>query len=76
MSKADRYKAEISFHEKMFFAALAVSLSLLAWAFKNYTEINFWFMIFVFIGFTASVGFGFWNFKQIKNLLEDLENAE
>lgn len=78
MSKSDRYKAEISFHEKMFFASLAVSLSLslLAWSFKHYSSINLWVMIFTFIGFLGSVGFGVWNFKHIKNLLEDLENVE
>jgi uncharacterized MAPEG superfamily protein len=36
MSKIDRIKAEISFHEKMFFAALAVILALTGWAAENY----------------------------------------
>jgi len=32
MSKIERIKAEISFHEKMFFAALAVVMALVGWA--------------------------------------------
>ena len=31
MSKIERIKAEISFHEKMFFAALAVLMALVGW---------------------------------------------
>jgi hypothetical protein len=32
MPKIERIKAEISFHEKMFFAALAVVIALVGWA--------------------------------------------
>jgi len=31
MSRLDKIKAEISFHEKMFFAALAVVIGLIGW---------------------------------------------
>ncbi len=36
MSKIERIKAEISFHEKMFFAALAVVMALAGWAAEHY----------------------------------------
>lgn len=36
MSKADAIKAEIGFHEKMFFAALAGLLTLIGWLASSY----------------------------------------
>ena len=40
MSKLDRLKAEISFHEKMFFTAIAMILGLLGWAANNYLTVS------------------------------------
>ena len=40
MSKLDRLKAEISFHEKMFFTAVAMILGLLGWAANNYLTVR------------------------------------
>jgi len=42
MPKIDRIKAEISFHEKMFFAALAVVMALVGWAAEHYLTTSFW----------------------------------
>jgi uncharacterized membrane protein YfcA len=76
MSKLDRIKAEISFHEKMFFVALAVILALTSWAFENYLTIDLWVLVLIMIGLFCSIAFGAWNYKQIKMLLRELENAE
>lgn len=74
MSKVDRIKAEISFHEKMFFAALAVILALVGWAAEHYLIISFWILLLCAIGFFCSLAFALWSYKQIKRLLENLEN--
>jgi len=76
MSKLDRLKAEISFHEKMFFTAIAMILGLLGWAANNYLIVSAVVLFLSMIGLIGVVGFGVWNYKKIKQLLERLENAE
>ncbi len=76
MSKVDRIKAEISFHEKMFFTAIAIMLGLLGWAANNYRATDAAVLFLAMIGLVGAVGFGVWNYKKIKQLLEKLENAE
>jgi hypothetical protein len=74
MPKIERIKAEISFHEKMFFAALAVVMALVGWAAEHYLTISFWILLLCASGFFCSLAFALWSYKQIKCLLEDLEN--
>jgi hypothetical protein len=76
MSKLDRIKAEISFHEKMFFTAIAIMLGLLGWAANNYRTTDAVVLFLAMIGLVGAAGFGVWNYKKIKQLLEKLENAE
>jgi hypothetical protein len=76
MSKLDRLKAEISFHEKMFFTAIAMMLGLLGWAANNYLSASTGVLFLAMIGLFGTAGFGVWNYKRIKQLLERLENAE
>ncbi len=58
MSKLDRLKAEISFHEKMFFAALAIILALTGWAFENYLTVSIWVLVLVMFGLFCAIAFG------------------
>ena len=74
MSKTDRLKAEISFHEKMFFTAIAMILGLLGWAANNYLSISFEILFLSAAGLFGSIGFGVWNYRHIKKLLEKLED--
>jgi hypothetical protein len=76
MGKLDRIKAEISFHEKMFFTAIAIMLGLLGWAANNYRSTDAVVLFLAMIGLVGAAGFGVWNYKKIKQLLEKLENAE
>ena len=76
MRKLDRLKAEISFHEKMFFTAIAIILGLLGWAANNFLTVNSFVLLLSLIGLLGAVGFGIWNYKKIKQLLEGLENVE
>lgn len=75
MSKADRIKAEISFHEKMFFAALAVVFAIVGWAVTQSASIEIWLLASAILGLLFAVIFGIWNYRQIRQLLEELENA-
>ncbi len=74
MPKIDRIKAEIAFHEKMFFAALAVILAVIGWAAERYLMVSFWILSLAGVGLFCSLGFAFWSYKRMKRLLEDLEN--
>jgi len=74
MSKTDRLKAEISFHEKMFFTAIAIILGLLGWAANNYLSISFEILFLSVAGLLGAIAFGIWNYKHIKKLLEKLED--
>ncbi|HBZ29106.1 MAG TPA: hypothetical protein DEO56_00665 [Nitrosomonas nitrosa] len=76
MSKLDRLKAEISFHEKMFFTAIAMILGLLGWAANNYLSVSAGVLLLAMISLIGAAGFGVWNYKKIKQLLERLENVE
>lgn len=76
MSKLDRLKAEISFHEKMFFTAMAIMLGLLGWAANNYRSTDAVILFLTTISLVGAAGFGVWNYKKIKQLLEKLEDAE
>ena len=76
MSKLDRLKAEISFHEKMFFAALAIILALTGWAFENYLTVSIWVLVLVMFGLFCAIAFGVWNYRQVKILLLEIENVE
>ena len=51
MPKIERIKAEISFHEKMFFAALAMVMALVGWAAEHYLTISFWILLLCALGF-------------------------
>ena len=74
ISKIERIKAEVSFHEKMFFAVLAVIMALAGWATEYYLTVSFWLLLLCASGFFCSLAFALWSYKQIKRLLEDLEN--
>jgi|GEM_PF-631420 len=74
MPKIDRIKAKIAFHEKMFFAALAVILAVIGWAAERYLIVSFWVLSLAGAGLFCSLAFAFWSYKRMKRLLEDLEN--
>ena len=74
MPKIDRIKAEISFYEKMFFAALAVILALVGWAVERYLVVSFWMLSLAGAGLFCSLAFAFYSYKRMKRLLKDLEN--
>ncbi len=69
MSKIERIKAEISFHEKMFFAALAVVMALVGWAAEHYLTISFWILLLCASGFFCSLAFALWKLQTNKTFI-------
>jgi len=75
MSRLDKIKAEISFHEKMFFAALAVVIGLIGWAASNFLNTPSFILMLILIGVFASSIFGVFQYRFIKRLIKELEDA-
>jgi len=75
MSKLDKIKAEISFHEKMFFAALAVIVGLTGWTASNFLNTSVFILLLAFLGTIASVIYGIFQYRFIKRLIKELEDA-
>ena len=75
MSRLDRIKAEIAFHEKMLFASIAAMLALIGWLTAKYQDQAAWL---VFLGVAALFGicvFGIDQYRRIKKLLVELEEC-
>ncbi len=75
MSKLDKIKAEIAFHEKMFFAALAVVIGLIGWSASNFLNTTVFVLLLALLGMLASSIFGVFQYRLIKRLIEELEDA-
>ena len=76
MSRIDSLKANIAFHEKMFFAALAIVLSLTGWIVTNYLAVRVPLLILAFAVNVGGIAFGVYQYRVIKQLIRELENAE
>ena len=75
MSKLDKIKAEIAFHEKMFFAALTVVIGLIGWSASNFLSTSVFVLLLALFGMFASSIFGVFQYRLIKRLIEELEDA-
>ena len=75
MGELDKIKAEISFHEKMFFAALAVIIGLIGWAASNFLNVPSFILLLILVAVFASSVFGVFQYRFIKRLIKELENA-
>ena len=75
MSNLDKIKAEISFHEKMFFAALAVIIGLIGWAASNFLNVPSFVLLLILVGVLASSVFGVFQYRFIKRLIRELEDV-
>ena len=75
MSKLDRLKAEIAFHEKMFFSSVAAMLALIAWLSASYTAGPAWLLFLAVLGLLGVSVFGVDQYRRIKKLLVELEEC-
>jgi len=75
MSRLDRLKADISFHEKMFFAALAIIFGLIGWSASNFLNTSLFVMLLAFCSLSVAIVFGVYQYRFIKKLIRELEDA-
>lgn len=75
MSKLDRIKAEIDFHEKMFFVSIAVIFTVVGWLIEKAPSIGNFMLTGGLLVLIFAIAFSIWNYRQINALLEDLDNA-
>lgn len=75
MSKAERINREISFHEKMFFGALAALFAIISWLVGNYQTAESWIMVLGACGLLGAAIFGIDQYRRVKRLLEELEKC-
>ena len=59
----------------MFFAALAVIIALIGWSASNYLSTSLFVMLLALCGLLAATIFGIYQYRFIKNLIRELENA-
>jgi F0F1-type ATP synthase assembly protein I len=75
MSETESIKANIAFHEKIFFAAIATLMTLIGWIVSNYTVTNSILLVVALaIGFFSG-GFVIYQYRLIKRLIKELENV-
>ena len=72
MPEIDRIKADIAFHEKLFFAALAIVFALTGWITTHYPDSDVWLLLLALVGLICSVGFGVLQYRAIKQLIKEL----
>ena len=75
MPKIDGIKSEISFHEKMFFGAVATLLALTGWLASNYQASSTWLVFMAVCGLAGAGLFGIDQYRRIKRLLVELEEC-
>jgi Flp pilus assembly protein TadB len=73
--KIERISREISFHEKMFFGALAAMFAIISWLVTNYETANLWIVALGACGLLGAAIFGIDQYRRIKRLLEEMEKC-
>lgn len=75
MSESESIKAEISFHEKMFFAAIAILVTLVGWMASNYLTANGLVLVFVLFGIVGASAYVIYQYRLIKRLIQELKHV-
>lgn len=75
MSEAECIKANIAFHEKMFFAAIAVLMTLAGWLASNYTIASNLLLVSALVVSVFSGAFVIYQYRLIKRLIKELEDV-
>ena len=75
MSESESIKANIAFHEKMFFAAIAVLVTLVGWTASNYTVISGVLLVSSLVVSIFSGIYVIFQYKLIKRLIKELKDV-
>ncbi|MDD5461415.1 MAG: hypothetical protein PHG00_07255 [Methylococcales bacterium] len=72
MSKLDSLKADLSLHEKILFAAVALMVTLVGWAAANYLVVKSWLLFMALLAIVAISIFIIYQYRIIKRLIQEL----
>ncbi len=75
MSESESIKADIAFHEKMFFTAIAALMTLIGWMASNYTTANSLLLSAVLIVSFFAGTYVVYQYRLIKRLIKELKNV-
>ena len=75
MSESESIKANIAFHEKMFFAAIAVLVTLAGWMASNYTIVSGLLLVSAFVVSVFSGVYVIYQYRLIKRLIKELKDV-
>ncbi len=75
MSEAECIKANIAFHEKMFFAAIAVLVTLIGWISSNYTVAATLHLSLALLATGFSGAYVIFQYRLIKRLIQELKDV-
>ncbi len=75
MSESESIKADIAFHEKMFFTAIAVLVALIGWMASNYTVVGAVHLVFSLLAIIFSSAYVVFQYRLIKQLIKELKDA-
>ena len=75
MPKIDKIKADISFHEKLFFGFMAALFAQIAWIAANY-EARWRLLLISWATMIGTTAFCLSQYRTIKGLIEELEHVE
>jgi predicted small integral membrane protein len=73
MPKIDKLKADISFHEKLFFGSMAAIFAVVAWVAAHYKTAEWWELLISLIMMLGASFFSIDQYKRIKRLIQELE---
>ena len=72
MSKLESIKADLSLHEKIFFAAVAIMITLVGWTAANYLVVKSWLLFMALLAIVAISIFIVYQYRIIKRLIKEL----
>ena len=75
MSESESIKANIAFHEKMFFAAIAILVTLVGWMASNYMLASGLIMASALVASIFSGAYVVYQYRLIKRLIMELKDV-
>ncbi|WP_027148876.1 hypothetical protein [Methylobacter tundripaludum] len=72
MSKLEGIKVELSFHEKILFAAVAIMITLVGWTAANYLVVKSWLLFMALLAIVGISIFIVYQYRIIKKLIKEL----
>lgn len=75
MSESESIKADIAFHEKMFFAAIAALMALIGWMTSNYMIVSSLLLLTVLVVSFFSGVYVVYQYRLIKRLIQELKDV-